>query len=110
MDVFKAFTTLSLVDMISRPLRGIRGALQAVDAATVGLGGRMGRLAVQMAPLAIASGVILGAFGACAGKAMAMENAMSGVARVVKFETRAELEAMTSTIKDLSGQIGRAHV
>jgi TP901 family phage tail tape measure protein len=80
MEVFKAFATLSLMDMISGPLGGIRGALAATDAATGGLGLRMGRLALAMAPVAIAAGVVLGGLGSCVATAAGFEQALSGVA------------------------------
>jgi TP901 family phage tail tape measure protein len=108
MEVFKAFATLSLMDMISSPLQTIRASLAATDAATGGLGVRMGRLAAAMAPVAIAAGVVLGSFGACAAKAMAFEDAMADVAKVVEFESVAELSAMGDTVKDLAGRLPMA--
>jgi TP901 family phage tail tape measure protein len=108
MEVFKAFTVLSLVDMISGPLGRIRGSLAATDAATGGLGLRMGKLAVAMAPVALAAGVVLGAFGACAAKAMDFESAMADVAKVVEFESAAEFRAMGDTVKELAGRLPMA--
>jgi len=105
MEVFKAFTALSLKDMISSPLRGIRAALNATTNAAAGLGTRMGKVAIAMAPVAMVAGVVLGAFGVGAVKAMAFESAMADVARVVRFDTHAELAAMSKTVKDLSGRL-----
>jgi TP901 family phage tail tape measure protein len=108
MEVFKAFTTLALVDLVSGPLGGARSAIAATDAATNGLGVRMGKLATAMAPVAIAAGVVLSSFGACAAKAMEFENSMADVAKVVEFKTAAEFRGMGDTIKEMSGRLPMA--
>jgi TP901 family phage tail tape measure protein len=68
----------------------------------------MGRLALTMAPLAIAAGAVLGTFGLCATKAMAFESAMADVAKVVSFDSQAEFKAMSKTVLDLSGRLPMA--
>ena len=105
MEVFKAFTTLSLADMVSSPLQRIRGAMAATTNVAASLGTKMGKVAVAMAPVAMVAGVVLGVLGVGAAKAIAFESAMADVARVVRFDTRAELEAMSKTVKDLSGRL-----
>lgn len=108
MEAFKVFATLSLVDMLSGPLRAVQGGLNGVAGATASLGDRMGKLALAMAPVAIAAGVILGSFAACVGQAIAFESAMADVAKVVNFDTTAELNEMSQAIKELSGRIPMA--
>lgn len=92
MEVFKVFATLSLSDMISAPLRAIRAGVGSVGDAVTGLGNRMGRLALAMAPFAIAGGVILGSFGACVGVAAAFEDSMAKVGAVSRATTEEMVE------------------
>lgn len=108
MEVFSVFATLSLVDMISGPLDRVRRAMQSVEGGVATLGQRMGNLALAMAPVALAAGVMLGAFGMAASKAMAFESAMADVAKVVNFETQSEFQAMNKTVMDMAGRIPMA--
>ncbi len=106
--MFSVFTTLSLVDMISGPLDGVRNAMRGVEGGVTSLGRRMGNLALAMAPVALAAGVMLGVFGMAASKAMAFESAMADVAKVVNFESQAEFQGMSDTIRDMAGRIPMA--
>lgn len=108
MEVFSVFATLSLVDMISGPLDRVRRAMRSVEGGVATLGQRMGNLALAMAPVALATGVMLGAFGMAASKAMAFESAMADVAKVVNFETQSEFQAMNKTVMDMAGRIPMA--
>lgn len=108
MEVFSVFATLSLVDMISGPLDRVRRAMRSVEGGVATLGQRMGNLALAMTPVALAAGVMLGAFGMAASKAMAFESAMADVAKVVNFETQSEFQAMNKTVMDMAGRIPMA--
>ena len=108
MEVFSVFATLSLVDMISGPLDRVRRAMRSVEGGVATLGQRMGNLALAMAPVALAAGVMLGTFGMAASKAMAFESAMADVAKVVNFESQAEFQAMNKTVMDMAGRIPMA--
>lgn len=108
MEVFSVFATLSLVDLISGPLNHVRRSMDTVERGTVSLGRRMRNLASAMAPVALAAGVLMGALGMTTTKAMAFESAMADVAKVVSFDTRAEFDAMSEKIKELSGRIPMA--
>ena len=108
MEVFSVFATLSLVDMISGPLDRVRRAMRSVEGGVATLGQRMGNLALAMAPVALAAGVMLGAFGMAASKAMAFESAMADVSKVVNFETQSEFQAMNKTVMDMAGRIPMA--
>lgn len=108
MEVFSVFATLSLVDMISGPLDRVRRAVGGVEGGVASLGQRMGNLALSMAPVALAAGALLGAFGMAASKAMQFESAMADVAKVVNFESQAEFQAMNKTVMDMAGRIPMA--
>ena len=108
MEVFSVFATLSLVDMISGPLDRVRRAVGGVEGGVAALGQRMGNLALSMAPVALAAGALLGAFGMAASKAMQFESAMADVAKVVNFESQAEFQAMNKTVMDMAGRIPMA--
>lgn len=108
MEVFSVFATLSLVDLISSPLGRVQGMMKSLGLDTSSLGARMGNLALAMAPVALAAGLVVGALGIASAKAMAFESSMSDVAKVVNFETDAELKAMSGTIMDMAGRIPMA--
>lgn len=108
MEVFSVFATLSLVDMLSSPLDKIKQAMAGVNMATAGLGDKMGKLAIAMAPVALAAGVLLGALGLAASKAIVFESAMADVAKVVNFDTKEEFQAMSDQVKELAGRIPMA--
>ena len=108
MEVFSVFATLSLVDMLSGPLDRARNAVRGMESGVASLGQRMGSLALSMAPVALAAGAMLGAFGMAARKAMTFESAMADVAKVVNFESQAEFQAMNKTVMDMAGRIPMA--
>ena len=108
MEVFSVFATLSLVDMISGPLGRITRSMNVANAATAGLGERLGNLALAMGPAAVAAGLLVGAFGMAASKAMTFESAMADVAKVVNFDTAAEFREMNKTVMDMAGRIPMA--
>lgn len=108
MEVFSVFATLSLVDLLSGPLGTVQATMRGMDTAAASLGARMGKLALAMAPVALAAGLMLGVFGLAASKAMAFESAMADVAKVVNFDSQAEFAAMSAQVKELSGRIPMA--
>ncbi len=114
MEVFSVFATLSLVDLISGPLGKIRAAMKAVDGASLGLGQRMGKLALAMGPVALASGVMLGAFGSCVSTAAGFEDQIAKVGAVSRA-TGPELKALETKARELGAttqftavQVGQA--
>ena len=108
MEVFNVFALFTLRDMLSGPLERIKKAMRGLDGATSGLSAKFGLLTVGMAPVALAAGVLLGAFGMAASKAMQFESAMADVAKVVNFESQAEFQAMNKTVMDMAGRIPMA--
>ncbi|WP_035066339.1 phage tail tape measure protein [Nitratidesulfovibrio termitidis] len=108
MEVFSVFATMSLQDMISGPLGLITTRMKQLAQAADGLGGRMGKLAISMAPVAVAAAVLLGTLGLAAREAIAFESSMADVAKVVNFESAGELQSMSDTILDMSTRIPMA--
>lgn len=100
MEVFSVFATLSLVDLISGPLGKIRAAMKAVDGASLGLGQRMGNLALAMGPVALAAGGMLGAFGTCVATAAGFEDQIARVGAVSRA-TGPELKALEEKAREL---------
>ena len=108
MEVFSVFASMSLADMISGPLNKIGGMMGNVGARVDLLAGKMGKFALSMAPVALVCASLLMSFGALSSQAMAFESTMADVAKVVDFETEAELKAMGDTILEMSGRIPMA--
>lgn len=108
MEVFSVFATMSLQDMISGPLGFITSRMKQLAQAADGLGGRMGKLAISMAPVAVAAAVLLGTLGLAAREAIAFESSMADVAKVVAFESAGELQSMSDTILEMSTRIPMA--
>ena len=100
MEVFSVFATLSLVDMISGPLDRVRNAMKSVEGGAAALGKRMGNLALGMAPVALAAGVMLGSFGACVGVAAGFEDQMAKVEAVSRASSE-EMAALEATAREL---------
>lgn len=100
--------------MLSGPLDRIKRAMSGVNAATAGLGTRMGNLALAMAPAALAAGVMLGSFGACVGVAAGFEDQMAKVGAVSRASSE-EMAALEATARELGAttqftavQVGQA--
>ncbi|CAK7024341.1 MAG: hypothetical protein DELT_02518 [Desulfovibrio sp.] len=108
MEAFSVFTVMSLTDLLSGPLGKIREGLAGAEGEVASLSDRMGKLALAMAPVAIAAGVLLGAFLSCATSAMAFESAMADVAKVIEFDSQEEFRAMNNTVKELAGRLPMA--
>ena len=100
MEVFKVFATLSLVDMISNPLRNIQGGLKNVDLAAAGLSTRMGNLALAMGPLAAGGALVVGAFGKCVATAASFEDQMAKVGAVSRA-SYSEMQALEAAAREL---------
>lgn len=74
--------------------------MKAVDGASLGLGQRMGKLALAMGPVALASGVMLGAFGLCVSTAAGFEDQIAKVGAVSRA-TGPELKALEAKAREL---------
>ena len=100
--------------MLSGPLDRIKRAMSGVNAATAGLGTRMGNLALAMAPAALAAGALLGVFGACVSVAAGFEDQMAKVGAVSRASSE-EMAALEKAARDLGAttqftavQVGQA--
>ena len=100
MEVFSVFATLSLVDMLSGPLDRVRRAMGGTEGAVASLGRRMGNLAVAMAPVALAAGVVLGSLGACVSTAAGFEDQMAKVGAVSRASSE-EMAALEGAAREL---------
>ncbi len=108
MEVFKVFATMSLVDIISNPLKKIQMGMKGLNQGSASLTDGIARLTMGMAPLALAAGGLIIALGLCVSNAIAFEDAMADVAKVVNFQTKGELQEMSDTILEMSGRIPMA--
>ncbi|MBU1002794.1 MAG: phage tail tape measure protein [Proteobacteria bacterium] len=64
MEGFSTFASMGLIDMITAPLRKVRASMKSTEGGVASLASRMGRLAMAMAPVAIAAGVVVAVFAA----------------------------------------------
>lgn len=114
MEVFNIFATLSLQDLLSGPLGRIRQAMRNVEGSATSLSQRFGNLALSMAPVALAAGTVLGAFGKCVSTAAGFEDQIAKVGAVSRAnsEELAELEAkareLGGTTQFTAVQVGEA--
>ena len=108
MEVFKVFATMSLMDAISGPLKQVQEAMTRVGGSTATLTAQMGQLAIGMGPIALAVAGLLAVLLACTSAAIDFEDSMADVGKVVNFETKDELAAMSDTILEMSGRIPMA--
>lgn len=105
MNLFSVFATMSLHDAISRPLALIRASLGRTEGGADSLSGRLGHLASSFGAVAVAAAGVLVTLAAMSTSAIAFESKMADVAKVVDFETTAELRSMSEAIQDLSLKI-----
>lgn len=90
MEVFNVFATMSLIDMMSTPLRRINNSTGELGQQISSLSSRLGALATSMLPIAVAGGILLASFGACVGTAAGFEDQMAKVGAI----SRASAEDM----------------
>jgi TP901 family phage tail tape measure protein len=100
MEAFSVLATMTLVDLITAPLRAIKAQMVATGAGADSLGMRMGNLARKMAPAALAAGVFLAALLPCVSVAADFEAAISQVGAVARA-TPAELNQLEQAALDL---------
>ena len=97
---FEVQAVMSLVDMITGPLRHVRSDLNRTGAAATSLATRMGNLASSMMPVAAAaSGVLLG-MGKAVNVAMDFEHGLSRLA-AVSDATQSEMIKLKQSALDL---------
>tara|TARA_Y100001954_G_scaffold237898_1_gene303253 strand:- start:58681 stop:60729 length:2049 start_codon:yes stop_codon:yes gene_type:complete len=100
MEVFSVLASMSLIDMITAPLKGIAGQMAVTDKAAASLGNRALGLAKSLLPVALAAGVMLAALAPCISTAADFEAAMSGVGAVSRA-TPAEMQELSSAAREL---------
>lgn len=100
MDAFNVLATMSLVDMITAPLRRIGAGMAATGKAAESLGSRALGLAKALLPVALAAGVFLAALGPCVSTASDFEAAMSQVGAVSRA-TPGEMAELSGAARQL---------
>ena len=116
MEVFKVFATMSLMDIISSPLKKIELAMKGVDTAALSTTAKLGKLALGMAPVAAVAGVVLFGLGSCVSVAADFEDQMAKVGAVsrataqemVLLKTRARELGATTMFS--ASQVGEAEM
>ena len=93
MEIFEVFATFSLLDNLSGPLSRIRQSFRSTDAEGGRLSNMMGGLTKRLLPLALAAGIVLGAFAPTIGVAMEFEAALSGLGAISNAST-ADMQSM----------------
>lgn len=100
MEVFSVLASMSLVDMITAPLKGIAGQMGVTNKAAASLSSGALSLAKSMLPVAIAAGVLLAALAPCISTAADFEAAMSNVGAVSRA-TPAEMQELSGAAREL---------
>jgi len=100
MEVFNVLATMSLVDMITAPLRRISGQMGATSQAASSLSGRALGLAKSLAPVALAAGVFFASLAPCVGTAADFESAMAGVGAVSRA-TPEDMRRLSDAAREL---------
>ncbi len=100
MSAMNVMASMSLVDMITGPLRKIKGQMEATGKAAKSLSNRALGLAKALAPVAIGAGVFLASLGACVSTAAGFEASMSKVGAVSRASA-AEMAELTGAARKL---------
>ncbi|ABB40180.1 phage tail tape measure protein, TP901 family [Oleidesulfovibrio alaskensis G20] len=100
MEVFDVFATFSLMDNISGPLKRVRDSFRATRSEGSSLSQSMGNLTKKLLPLALAAGVVLGAFAPAIGVAAEFEAAISGLGAISRASA-SDMQLMQRSALDL---------
>lgn len=100
MEVFDVFATFSLMDNISGPLKRVRESFRATGSEGSSLSKSMGTLTKKLLPLALAAGVVLGAFAPTIGVAAEFEAAISGLGAISRASA-ADMQLMEQSALEL---------
>jgi TP901 family phage tail tape measure protein len=100
MEVFDVFATFSLMDNISGPLKRVRESFRATKSEGSSLSQAMGNLTKRLLPLALAAGVVLGAFAPAIGVAAEFEAAISGLGAISRASA-SDMQLMQQSALDL---------
>ncbi|WP_160717681.1 phage tail tape measure protein [Halodesulfovibrio sp. MK-HDV] len=100
MEIFEVFATFSLLDNLSGPLNRIRQSFRSTDVEGGRLSSMMGGLTKRLLPLALAAGIVLGAFAPTIGVAMEFEAVLSGLG-AISNASAADMNVMEQSALDL---------
>ncbi|CAN2042508.1 membrane hypothetical protein [Candidatus Magnetomoraceae bacterium gMMP-15] len=98
--IFSVQAVMSLVDNITAPLRAVRGAMNTTKNQASSLSQKMGNLAKNMAPVAVAAGGVLVGLGAGVKTAASFEAAVSKVGAVSQASS-SEIAVLRKNALDL---------
>lgn len=107
MEVYKIFATMSLQDLISSPLQKIQTQMKGVEQGSASLTNKFASLGKAIAPLAIASGVLLGVFGQAVAKASEFEQSMAATSTMFGL-VAVDTQNLNDKILNLSSSTGIA--
>jgi TP901 family phage tail tape measure protein len=97
-DAFQVAAVMKLVDMVSGPLKNIRGEMTNAEGGASSLSSRMRTLGTSMKPLAMGAGVVLGALASTAFATIETGKALGELASV----GISDMEALESAATDFS--------
>lgn len=100
MEIFSVMASMSLVDMITAPLRKVAGQMAATDKVAASLSSRALALGKSLLPVALAAGVLLAALTPCISTAADFEAAMSNVG-AVSNATPGEMRELSDAAREL---------
>lgn len=100
MEIFNVMASMSIIDLITGPLRRITGQMGATDKAATSLSGRALGLAKSLLPVAIAAGLLFAALAPCVDTAADFEASMASVSAVSRA-TPAELNELSAAARNL---------
>ena len=100
MEIFSVMASMSLVDMITAPLRKIAGQMHTTNSAAASLSSRALGLAKSLLPIALAAGVVLAALAPCISTAADFEAAMANVGAVSRA-TPEDMRALSGAAREL---------
>jgi len=100
MEIFSVMASMSLIDMITAPLRSIGAQMNVTNKAAASLSSGALALAKSLLPIALAAGILLAALAPCVSTAADFEAAMANVGAVSRA-TPAEMRELSGAAREL---------
>ena len=100
MEIFSVMASMSLIDMITAPLKSIGAQMNVTNKAAASLSSGALALAKSLLPIALAAGILLAALAPCVSTAADFEAAMANVGAVSRA-TPAEMRELSGAAREL---------
>ncbi|NDV18273.1 phage tail tape measure protein [Pseudodesulfovibrio sp. JC047] len=100
MEIFSVMASMSLIDMITAPLRSIGAQMNVTNKAAASLSSGALALAKSLLPIALAAGILLAALAPCVSTAADFEAAMANVGAVSRA-TPVEMRELSGAAREL---------